>query len=204
MERTVAQPADRPTRRWEGLALLGILALAAVLACWGLGDRVLQPYYAAAIRSMTENGKAFLLGGFDPAGVVSIDKTPFGFWVQGIGVWIFGYHWWAIALVQAVEGVAAVFVLHRLVRRWAGERPALVAALILAVSPISTAVDRANQVDGLMVLLLLLAAYCVTRAVERAATGNGTGWLVSAGVFVGSAFFAKMLAGWILLPAFAV
>jgi 4-amino-4-deoxy-L-arabinose transferase-like glycosyltransferase len=204
LERTAAQPADPPTRRWEGVALLCILALAAVLYCWGIGDRTLQPYYASAIRSMTENGKAFLLGGFDPAGVVSIDKTPFAFWVQGIGVWIFGYHWWAIALVQAVEGVAAVFVLHRVVRRWAGERPALVAALILAVSPISTAVERANQADGLMVLLLLLAAYCVTRAVERASGGKGTGWLLSAGAFVGLAFFAKMLAGWILLPALAL
>ena len=184
--------------------MLGILALAAVLYCWGIGDRALQPYYAAAIRSMTENGKALLLGGFDPAGVVSIDKTPFAFWVQGIGVWIFGYHWWAIALVQAVEGVAAVFVLHRVVRRWAGERPALVAALILAVSPIGTAVYRANQADGLMVLMLLIAAYCVTRAVERAVDGKGTGWLVWAGTFIGLAFFAKMLAAWVVLPALAI
>lgn len=204
LERTAAQPADPPVRRWEGVALLGILALAAVLYCWGIGDRALQPYYAAAIRSMTENGKAFLLGGFDPAGVVSIDKTPFAFWVQGIGVWIFGYHWWAIALVQAVEGVAAVFVLHRVVRRWAGERPALVAALILAVSPIGTAIYRANQADGLMVLLLLIAAYCVTRAVERASDGKGTGWLVWAGTFIGLAFFAKMLAAWVVLPALAL
>jgi 4-amino-4-deoxy-L-arabinose transferase-like glycosyltransferase len=204
LERTAAQPADPPTRRWEPLALLGILALAAVLYCWDIGDRALQPYYAAAVRSMTENAKVFLLGGFDPSGVVSIDKTPFAFWVQGIGVWIFGYHWWAIALVQAVEGVAAVFVLHRLVRRWAGERPALVAALILALSPIGTAIYRANQADGLMVLLLLIAGYCVTRAVERAKDGKGTGWLVWAGVFIGLAFFAKMLAAWIVLPALAL
>jgi 4-amino-4-deoxy-L-arabinose transferase-like glycosyltransferase len=205
LERTTGhRPDDPPRRRWEGVALLVILAVAAVLCCWGIGDRALQPYYAAGVRSMTESVKAFLLGGFDPSGVVTIDKTPLGFWVQGIGVWIFGYHWWAIALVQAVEGVASVFVLHRLVRRWAGERPALVAALILAVSPISTAINRANQADALMVLLLLLAAYCVTRAVERASSGGGTGWLVSAGALVGLAFFAKMLAGWILLPAFAI
>ncbi len=204
LERTAAQPANPPTRRWESLALLGILAIAAVLYCWDIGDRALQPYYAAGVRSMTESAKAFLLGGFDPAGVVSIDKTPFAFWVQGIGVWIFGYHWWAIALVQAIEGVAAVFVLHRLVRRWAGERPALLAALILAVSPIGTAIYRANQADGLMVLLLLIAAYCVTRAVERAREGSGIGWLVWAGTFIGLAFFAKMLAAWVVLPALAL
>jgi 4-amino-4-deoxy-L-arabinose transferase-like glycosyltransferase len=191
-------------RRWENVALVGILALAAVLYCWSLGDRALQPYYAVAVRSMTESGRAFVFGGFDPAGVVSIDKTPLAFWVQGIGVWIFGYHWWAIGLVQAVEGVASVFVLHRVVRRWAGERPALLAALVLAVSPINTAIARENQADTLMVLLLLLAAYCVTRAVERAEAGAGTGWLVWAGVFVGLGFFAKMLAAWVVLPALGV
>lgn len=201
-----AAPEDAaPARRWEGYALLGILAIAAVLYCWALGDRALQPYYAASVRSMTESGKAFLFAGFDPAGVVSIDKTPFAFWVQGIGVWIFGYHWWAIALVQAIEGIAAVFVLHRVVRRWAGEKPALLAALVLALSPITVAIDRENQADALMVLLLLLAAYSVTRAVERAVeAGAGTGWLVLAGVFVGLAFFAKMLAAWIVLPALAI
>ena len=194
---------ERPVvvaRRWEPWALAGILVLATVLYVWALGDRALQPYYAAAVRSMTESPRAFFFGGFDPVGVISIDKTPFAFWVQGLGVWVFGYHWWAIALVQAIEGVTAVFVLHRVVRRWAGERPALLAALILALSPITVAIGRSNQADMLMVLMLLLAAYAVTRAVERA-PDKGFGWLVLAGVFVGLAFFAKMLAAWIVLPA---
>jgi 4-amino-4-deoxy-L-arabinose transferase-like glycosyltransferase len=204
MENTTVVEGGTPARRWEPFALLGILALAALLYCWALTDRSLQPYYAAAVRSLTESGRAFLFAGYDPAGVVSIDKTPLAFWVQGVGVWIFGYHWWAIALVQAIEGVASVFVLHRVVRRWAGERPALLAALVLAISPINTAIDRENQADALMVLLLLLAAYCVTRAVERAEVGAGTGWLVCAGVFVGLAFFAKMLAAWVVLPALAI
>lgn len=202
IENKVGEPPEVATPRWERYGLWGILAVAAVLYCWGIGDRQLQPYYAAAVRSMTENWHAFLYAGFDPSGVLSIDKTPLAFWVQGIGVWIVGYHWWAIALVQAVEGVASVFVLHRVVRRWAGERPALFAALVLAVSPITTAIDRSNQADCLMVLLLLLGAYCVTRAVERSvADGGGTAWLVWAGVFVGLAFFAKMLAAWVVLPA---
>ena len=203
-EKVTARRADVSTRAWEPLALLAILVLAAALYCWGLGDRALQPYYAVAVHAMTENAHAFAYAGFDPTGLFSIDKTPLAFWVQGIGVWAFGYHWWAIALVQAIEGVASVFVLHRLVRRWLGERPALLAALLLAIAPISTAIARVNQADALMVLLLLLAAYAVTRAVERAAEGRGTGWLLLAGMWVGLAFFAKMLAGWIVLPALAI
>src|SRR5438067_471621 len=186
--------------RWETATLLGVLAVAAVLYCWALGDRTLQPYYAAAIHSMSQNLSAFMFAGYDPVGVVSVDKPPMSFWLQAIVAWGFGYHWWLVALVQAAEGVAAVFVLHRTVRRWAGEHTALLAAGLLALSPVAIAIDRDVQPDALLVLLLLLAAYCVTRAVEE----GRTGWLVSAGALVGLAFLAKMLAAWVVLPALAL
>ncbi|HKS46943.1 MAG TPA: glycosyltransferase family 39 protein [Amycolatopsis sp.] len=186
--------------RWEIAALAGVLAIGAVLYCWSLGDRMLQPYYAAAVHSMLQSPKAFLFAGYDPAGVVSVDKPPMAFWVQAAVAWLFGYHWWLLALVQAAEGVASVLVLHRTVRRWAGERTALLAALLLALSPVTVAIDRDVQPDALLVLLLLLAAYCVTRAVE----GGRTGWPAAAGALVGLAFLTKMLAAWVVLPAFAL
>lgn len=179
------------------VALAGILLTAAALWCWGLGDRVVQPYYAAAMRSMSHSWTAFVFSGYDPAGVVTIDKPPLAFWVQAAGVWVFGFHWWAIALVQAAEGVAAVFVLHRVVRRWAGETTALVAAGLFALTPITAAINRDDLPDTLLILLLLLAAYCVTRAVED----GRTGWLVAAGAFVGLGFLTKMLMAWAVLPA---
>ncbi|GAB2957592.1 glycosyltransferase family 39 protein [Amycolatopsis acidiphila] len=184
-------------RRWEVAALLAILVAAALLYLWAPGSRVVQPYYAAAVHSMSQSTTALLFSGFDPAGVVTIDKPPLAFWVQAVGAWLLGYHWWAIALIQAIEGVAAVFVLHRVVRRWAGEPAALVAALLLALSPITTAVNRDDLPDTLLILLLLLAAYCVTRAVEE----GRAGWLVAAGAFVGLGFLAKMLVAWAVLPA---
>jgi 4-amino-4-deoxy-L-arabinose transferase-like glycosyltransferase len=186
--------------RWETVALLGVLAAAALLYGWALGGRMLQPYYAAAVHSMAQSPAAFLFAGYDPAGVVSIDKPPLAFWVQVAGTWIFGYHWWAIALVQAAEGVAAVLVLHRTVRRWAGAHTALLAALLLALSPVTAAINRDDVPDTLLVLLLLLAAYCTTRAVE----GGRTGWLAGAGALVGLAFLTKMLAAWVVLPALAL
>lgn len=186
--------------RWEPFALVGILVGAALLYGWSLDGRVLQPYYAAAVHSMTHSGVAFLYAGYDQAGVVTIDKPPLAFWVQGLGTLVFGYHWWAIALVQLVEGVAAVFVLFCVVRRWAGEHTALLAAGLFALTPIMTAIDRDNVPDTLLVLLLLLAAYCTTRAVER----GGLWWLAGAGALVGTGFLTKMLAAWLVLPALAL
>ncbi|MEA5361730.1 glycosyltransferase family 39 protein [Amycolatopsis sp., V23-08] len=188
------------TARSERVALGAVLVVAATLWCWALGSRTLQPYYAAAVHSMSRDVTAFFFAGFDPAGFVSVDKPPLAFWTQTLGVTVFGFHPWAIALVQAVEGVAAVFVLHRVVRRWAGPATALLAAALFALTPITAAINRDNVPDTLLVLLLLLAAYCVTRAVE----GNGTRWLVWAGVFVGLGFLTKMLAAWIVLPGLAL
>jgi 4-amino-4-deoxy-L-arabinose transferase-like glycosyltransferase len=54
------------------------------------------------------------------------------------------------------------------------------------------------------VLLLLLAAYAVVRAIEVAQTRAGTWWLVAAGAFVGLGFLAKMLQAFLVVPVFAV
>lgn len=42
-------------RRWEITALLGILVTAALLYAWAPGSRVVQPYYAAAVHSMSQS-----------------------------------------------------------------------------------------------------------------------------------------------------
>ncbi|MGW4059857.1 ArnT family glycosyltransferase [Amycolatopsis sp. NPDC004747] len=186
------------TGRGERIAVGVIAAVAAVLWGWALWSRALQPYYAAAVHSMSHDATAFFFAGFDPAGVVTVDKPPLAFWAQALGVAVFGFHPWAIALVQVVEGVAAVLVLHRVVRRWAGARTALLAAALFALTPITAAINRDNLPDTLLVLLLLLAAYCVTRAIDNAR------WLVWAGVFVGLGFLTKMLAAWIVLPGLAL
>lgn len=181
----------------ERVALGMVLGVAAALWGWALA-RPLQPYYAAAVHSMSHDVSAFFFAGFDPAGVVTVDKPPLAFWTQTLGTVVFGFHPWAISLVQVIEGVAAVFVLHRVVRRWAGPQTALLAAALFALTPITAAINRDNLPDTLLVLLLLLAAYCVTLALENPR------WLVWAGVFVGLGFLTKMLAAWIVLPGLAL
>jgi 4-amino-4-deoxy-L-arabinose transferase-like glycosyltransferase len=59
---------------------------------------------------------------------------------------------------------------------------------------------RFNNPDALLVLLLALAAYATTRAIEKASVG----WLIAVGVFVGSGFLTKMLQAYLVVPAFAL
>jgi len=176
---------------------LGIAAAAAVTYTWGARRGSLEVYYQAAVRSMGSSWHDFVFGAFDPAGTVSVDKLPGALWVQALSVRVFGYHPWAILLPQAVEGVATVLVLFRAVRRLAGDTAGVVAAGVVAVTPVTVSLDRGNISDSLLILLLVLAADATVSALVR----RHGWWLVAAGVWVGLAFQAKMLEAWLVLPA---
>ena len=182
------------TRRIETACLLGVLALAAVLRLWRLeANGFGTEYYAAGVRSMLQGGRLFFYNAFDPAGLLSLDKPPVAFWIQTAFAAVLGFSGWTIHLPQVLAGVASVAVLHRLVLRPFGPTAALIAAFLLAITPISVAVDRSNNTDSWLVLFLLLAAWAAMR-------GRGLA-LVAAMALLGVAFNVKMLAALICGPA---
>ena len=154
------------------LALTAIAALAGLLYAWAMGQDTLEYYYAAADRSMSVSWHDFIFGAFDPAGTITVDKLPGALWFQALSVRAFGLHTWAIILPQVIEGILTVLVLYRAVTRLAGPAAGLIAALVLAVSPATVALDRENISDSLLVLLLVLAADAVSGAIAGLAAGD--------------------------------
>ena len=155
---------------WARPALWAVLVLAAILYSWDLsrnGDA--NAFYAAAVLSGTENWKAFFYGSLDSASFITVDKPPFAFWVMGISARLFGFNSWSLLLPQAAEGVAAVAVVYAAVRRsvagLTGERgahaAALIAALALALTPMVVAIDRDDNPDTMLTLLLALGAWAL-------------------------------------------
>ena len=182
------------------ILLFLIAGLAGLSYAWGIGQVALEPFYAAAVRSMAANWHNFSFGSFDPAGTVTLDKLPGAFWIQALSVRVFGYHTWAIVLPQVVEGVLSVLFLYRAVNRLRGTTAALVASFILAASPATVGLNRGNIADTAMTLFLVLAA----DAISMALVSGRQRYLVYAGVWVGIAFQAKMLEAWLVLPAFGL
>lgn len=182
----------------SGLALGGVLLLAAMLRSWRLGENGHgREYFAAGVRSMLESWHNLFYASFDPAGFVSLDKPPVAFWIQAASAKLLGFSGVSLLLPQVLEGVAAVFLLHHLVRPRFGRVAALLAALFLAVTPISVAIDRSNNTDSCLVLMLLLAAWAAIRAAETASA-----WRLSLSMTIlGVAFNVKMLAGLIVAPS---
>jgi 4-amino-4-deoxy-L-arabinose transferase-like glycosyltransferase len=192
------RPADP---RWVRPALLALLLGTGILYVWDLGaSGWANSFYSAAVQAGSQSWKAFFFGSSDAANSITVDKTPAALWVMGLSVRIFGLNSWSILVPEALEGVAAVGVLYLAVRRVSGATAGLVAGAVFALTPVAALMFRFNNPDALLVLLLTLAGYCLTRALERAATG----WLALVGVLVGFAFLAKMLQALLVVPAFAL
>lgn len=193
-----------PDQRWLDAASLGLtVALSLVLNAWRLDEAGNgNTYYAAAVRSMAGSWHNFFFASFDPGGFISVDKPPVFLWFGALSVRIFGYSSWAILLPSAVAGAASVGLLWLITRRYFGPLAATIAALALALSPISVAVDRLNLPEPFMILALIGAAGATLRSVESKRWWWA--WIAGAGVLVGVAFNIKMLAAWIPGPALAL
>jgi 4-amino-4-deoxy-L-arabinose transferase-like glycosyltransferase len=188
---------NRP--RWVLPALCSILICAAVLLCWGMAGSEYNAFYASAARSMSESWKAFLFGSFSPANTITIDKIPGYLWPQALSVRLFGFHSWSLILPQIIEALVTLLATYRLVRGWAGEAAAVLAAGLLALTPALIAVGHTNNEEACYVMCLALAA----GAAQRAAVSGRVRSLILAGVWIGLAFQCKMLEAWALFPAVA-
>lgn len=188
-------PGDQPA--WARPALLAVAAVAAALFAWNIADAGLAPFYSVAVKSMSESWKAFFYGAFDPKATITIDKLAGSFAPQALSARIFGFHPWSLALPQVIEGVLSVLLMYRMVRRWAGTVPGLLAAALFALTPIIASTMGHSMEDGALTFCLVVAADQWTRAVTEGRLRS----LLWAGFWVGAGFQCKMLQAWMVLPA---
>lgn len=181
------------------LALVLIVLLAATLRFANLATvGNANPYYTAAVTAMLRSWSNFFFVAAEPGGSVSLDKPPLGFWIRTLSASLFGVNGFAVVLPQLLAGIASILLLFHLVRRSFGDLAGLLAALLLAVTPVAIAVERNNTPDALLILILLLAAWAFLKATE---TGRLRTLLLGA-LLVGVGFNIKMLQAFLPLPAF--
>lgn len=186
-------------RHRQAILLLLVLLLALCLRLFNLaaiGDG--NTYYAAAVKSMLISPHNLFFNVAEPGGSVMVDKPPLGLWIQAAAAALFGVNGAALALPQVIAGVLAVWLLYRLVRRQAGEIAGMIAALALAVTPVSVTADRSNLLESTLILALLLAAWAFLLAAEKSSLRH----LLLGSLLVGLGFNIKMLAAFLPVPAF--
>src|SRR5215471_9853460 len=184
----------------QRLALFGILLLAVLMDFYQLGRNGFGSYYPPAVRSMMDNWHNFFFASYDPGGFVSLDKPPVGFLFQVLSAKLFGFNAVSVLVPQALAGVLSVLLLYYLVRRHFGVAAGLLAALALALSPVSVVTNRNVTIDSTLALVLLVGAWAVIRATE---TGR-LRWLLLSAVIVGIGFNIKMLEAYLVVPAYGL
>ncbi len=181
-------------------ALAGVIALSVFFEFFRLNrEGFANLYYAAAAKSMGTSWHDFYFVSYDSGGFVSVDKPPVGLWLQVWSSKLFGFHGWSLLAPQAAAAVASVAILYHLVARVFGRWPGVAAALVLAVTPVTVSASRNNTSDVVLVFALLLAAWAVTIATERASLR----WLLAGAALVGVGFNIKMMQAYLVVPALA-
>ncbi|OOP62846.1 glycosyl transferase [Arthrobacter sp. SRS-W-1-2016] len=190
---------------------LGIVLIAtAVLYLWNLGaSGWANPFYSAAAQAGSQNWTAWFFGSSDAANSITVDKPPASLWIMDLSVRIFGLSSWSILVPEALMGVATAWLLYLAVRRAAApatgdpriaHRAGLLAAAVMAITPVATLMFRFNNPDALLVLLMTAAGYATLRSIQD----NKLRWLLLAGVLLGFGFLTKQLQVLLVVPGFAV
>ncbi len=188
------------SRRTEWAIVAAITLAAAVLRLWQIGKVPPDPFYDAAVRSMTVSWHNFFFGAFEPGASVSIDKPPVDLWLQVASVKLLGFSSTTLKLPEALAGIASVPLLYEAVRRLWSPVAGIAAAAALAMLPIEVITSRSDTMDAVMMALLVLALLLIARALE---TGR-IGWLLGGAAALGVAFDVKLLESLVALPGLAV
>lgn len=179
--------------------VLAIMALSLGLHLYNIesiGDA--NAYYTAAVKSMLQSWSNFFFVAAEPGGSVTVDKPPLGLWIEAVFAYFLGVSGFSVSLPNILAGVFGVPLLYAMVKKYMGELAGLVAAFVMAITPVFVATNRNNTMDGLLVFFLLMAAWAFIRATEK----KSLPWLLAGAFIVGLGFNIKMLQAFLPLPAF--
>ena len=178
------------------LLLLAILLNVYNLSRLGWGNS----YYAASIKSMLTSFHNFFFVSFDSTGFISVDKAPLSLWLDTISAKLFGFSGVAILLPHAIAGVLVTFLVYKISRKVWGKIPALVAGLVVTLSPVNVAVYRNNTPDSLLLVFVLLSLWFMLKFFDQ----KKMKFLLLSALMLGLGFNTKMLQAFLILPAYFI
>ena len=204
---TTIRPERRSRADW---AALGILLIAAgFVFFWNLtASGYANEFYSAAAQAGSQSWSAFLWGGLDAGGGITVDKPPASLWLMALSVRLLGLSSFSILLPQAVMGALCTYLIYGTVRRYWGNAAGVIAGTVFITTPVAALMFRFNNPDALLVLLMLAAAMCVLRGLELPCSVPGnrrhTLWYALAGALIGLGFLTKQLQVALVLPGFGL
>ena len=198
------QPSFLKKNLFLGVTISTVLVIVIMAFSFGLhmyniesiGDA--NAYYTAAVKSMLQSWSNFFFVAAEPGGSVTVDKPPLGLWIEAVFAYFLGVSGFSVSLPNILAGIFGIPLLYAMVKKYMGELAGLVAAFVMAITPVFVATNRNNTMDGLLVFFLLMAAWAFIKAAES----GKLHWLLLGAFIVGLGFNIKMMQAFLPLPAF--
>lgn len=198
------QPSTLGKKILPGMTVGTLIVIAIMIASFALHmlniDAIgnANEYYTAAVKSMLQSWSNFFFAAAEPGGSVTVDKPPLGLWIEAAFAYFLGVSGFSVSLPNILAGLFGIPLLYSMVKKYMGELAGIVAALVMALTPVFVATNRNNTMDGMLVFVLLLAAWAFIKATES----GKLRWLLLGAFIVGLGFNIKMLQAFLPLPAF--
>ncbi len=189
----------KTNRSWN-LSVISLGVISGVLYLFNLAGGQRSEYYASIAVSMSKSFSNFFFGALDGAGNLTLDKIPGSYWMPAIFVKLFGMSTWSVNAPNAIATVGLVLVMAFTAKRLFGNTAGIIAGVLIAATPIITAVARSNQPETFFLLMLGLA---LNRAVA-AFQANSRRSLIAAGAWIAAAFHMYMIEAWAVWPALII
>lgn len=113
------------------------------------------------------------------------------FYLQSIGVSIFGNTILGLRVAPALIGTLSVGAVYLWIGRWFGRRTGLIAALLMAVTPWGITISRDGFRAGMVALMVPLTLWLYTRTIQSKGK-NANWWAIAAGVSLGAGFYTYL------------
>jgi 4-amino-4-deoxy-L-arabinose transferase-like glycosyltransferase len=189
----------KANRNWNiSVAVLAVISGALYLLDLANGQR--SEYYASIAVSMSKSLSNFFFGALDGGGNLTLDKIPGSYWAPAIFVKLFGFSTWSVNAPNALATVGLVVVVAFTARRLLGNTAGIIAGVLIAATPIITAVARSNQPESMFLLMLGLSANRAVAAFQNTSRRS----LVASGAWIAAAFQMYMVEAWAVWPALIV
>ena len=198
------QPSTLGKKILPGVSIGALIVAAIMIASFALHLYNIESigyaneYYTAAVEAMLKSWSNFFFVAAEPGGSVTVDKPPLGLWIETVFAYFLGVSGFSVSLPNILAGVFGIGLLYHMVKKYMGEPAGVIAAFVMAITPVFIATNRNNTMDGMLVFTLLLAAWAFIQATES----GKMRWLLLGAFIVGLGFNIKMLQAFLPLPAF--
>src|SRR3990172_13003117 len=146
--------SDFLNRKWlPGITTAGFFVIAIMLAALALHLTNIEdignanPYYTAAVESMLKSWHNFFFAAAEPGGSVTVDKPPLGLWIEAAFAYFLGVNGFSVTLPNILAGVFGIPLLYVMVKKYLGALAGVLAALVMAITPVLVATNRNNTMD---------------------------------------------------------